>query len=209
MKKLLLGTIAALVITTSAAIAVCHNFDGIYDSQQVVYKKTSQTWDTGGMSEDRIVLTKKTSSGSVSYSQYYYDNGKLAFEPVSNFEFIKDGMLVAVNNSSLKYSKIVYDHSKFKSEPLTCEELKKAFPDAEIIKISQFDNGKYTVKKRWFVPKTLLLINDTDKDFYKYSYKPSSVQKTDITGLIRLTRHGKVIFSHYGDEADKYTIYVK
>lgn len=160
------------------------------------------------MADDRIILQKRTSTGSGSYSEYYYNNGKQAAALSSNFEFIKDGRLITSNNAELKYGELIYQQGKFIEKPLSYEDMQKIFPNAEAIKVSQFDNGKLKIKKGWFNKKTILLFNDTDKNFYKYSFKPKYVKETDVTGLITFKRIGKVTFTHYGDNNDKLVIYV-
>lgn len=209
MKKVCLGLILSILLLGFTSVANACNFEGLYENYQAVYTPSSGTWSSGGMAEDRIVLTKKTSVGTGSYSEYYYSDGSLAASLNSNYEFLKEGMLIAVDNAKLKYSKVVYTDSKFEELPLTCEELKKIFPNAEIIKISQFKNNKITIKKGLFKEKTVLLVNDTDGYFHKFTFKPESVKKTDVKGLITLSKYGKVEFSHYGDNEGKLTIYVR
>lgn len=206
MKKFLL---ILTVLFMSVQFVSAHNFEGIYDKYQAVYIPSTNTWTTGSMAKDRIVLDKKTSTGTGSYSEYYYNNGKPAMALSSNFEFIKDGRLITANNAELKYGEVVYKQGKFVEKSLSTEELQKIFPNVEIVKISQFQNGKLKIKKGWFDIKTVLLLNDTDKNFYKYSYKPNCVKTTDITGLITFKHIGRVVFSHYGDKVDKLIIYVR
>src|SRR5699024_9469228 len=134
---------------------------------------------------------------------------KPAFQSGSNFEFIDDKKLIAVDNASLKYSKIIFDGSKFIQIPLEIEELKTIFPDVEIIKISRFKNNKLTIKKPLFKKKTVLLINDTDEYFHKYFVSPESSANKNIKGLITLSKKfTKVKFCHLG-EKDGLTIYIK
>lgn len=208
MKKVLLVLLFA-VLFVGVQAAKAFNFEGIYDKYQAVFVPKSNVWSTGAMADGRIILTKKTSAGTGSYSEYFYSNGKPAITLDSNFEFIKDGKLIAVNNADLKFNEVVYKNGKFLEVPLALSEVEKMFPGVEIVKISQFKDGKIVIKKPWFDKKTILLVNDTDKNFYKYTYKPSSVKETDITGLITLKRLGRITFSHYGDENGMLKIYVR
>ncbi len=185
-----------------------YEIEGLYDGYQAVYMPSTKTWTNGGMAPDRIILTKKTSSGSGSYSEYYNSKGKLAVALNSNFEFIKDGQLIAVDNAGLKYSKVIYEKKKFKEVPLTDEELQKIFPNAEIIKISQFHNNKIKVDKKLFKTKEVLLVNDTDKYFHKYSFN-KKVQPTDVKGLLKISKLGNLVYSLNGMEDGKITIKVR
>lgn len=143
MKKLLL--LAVLFLGVQAAFAI--DFDSVKDNTQAVYFTQTKTWSTGGMSDDRIVLTKKMSPGSGGYSEYYFSDGKVALPLTSNFEFIFDGRLIAVNNADLKYNEIVFEDDKFIEKSLSQEEVQKIFPDVEIIRISQFKTVKSKLKK--------------------------------------------------------------
>ena len=194
-----------------AGIANACDLEGLYDNYQAVYMPSTKTWATAGMAEGRIVLTKKTTQGSGSYSEYYYGNGKLAAALKSNFEFIKDGKLIGVDNAGLKYYELKYNTKtkKFVETPLCEKELQKLFPNTKIVKISEFTNNEYTVRKPFFKDKKILLVNDTAKYFHKYTYKPSKVQPTDIKGLIKVYRMGNVKFSLYGDKANMLTIKVR
>ncbi len=187
----------------------CSSIEGLYDKYQAVYLPSNKVWTTGSMVDDRIVLTKKTTEGSGSYSEYYYGNGKLAIALNSNFEFIKDGQLIAVDNAKLKYYKVVYEKKKFKEILLTDAELQKLFPCAEIVKISQFKNGKIKVDKKLFKKKLVLLVNDTENYYHKYSFKPSYVQTTDIKGLMSIKKYGNIEFSLNGMEEGKLIIKVR
>ena len=211
MKKILTGLFGIILLICFLGIANACDIEGLYDNYQAVYLPSTNTWATAGMADDRIVLTKKTTEGSGSYSQYYLGDGKLAAALKSNFEFIKDGKLIGVDNAGLKYYKINYDNKtkKFEETPLCEKSLQELFPKAEIIKISQFKNNEITVKKQLFKDKKILLVNDTDKYFHKYSYSPKNVQKTDIKGLIKISHFGKVKFSLYGDKETMLTIKVK
>ena len=206
-KKILLVLVAALFFGIQAVNAF--DFESVNVNNQVVYTPQSQTWSLGGMAEDRIVLTKKMSVGSGGYSEYYYSNGNLASALSSNFEFVHDGKLIAVNNAELKYNEIIYENDKFVEKALTPEDMEKIFPGIEVVKISQFQNGEITITKPWFDKKTILLFNDTNLNFYKYSFKPQNVKETFVTGLITLKRIGKITFSHYGETEGMLTIIVK
>ncbi len=207
MKKRLIAVCFAFFIGLQMAQA--YEFDSIKDKEQAVYHTEQKIWNRDGKADDSIILTKKTSSGTGGYSQYYYSDGKIAVPLSSNFEFLYNGRLITVNNADLEFNEIAYSHGIFMEKPLSVEDVQKIFPDAEIVKISQFKDGKIKIKKGWFKQKTLLLYNDTDLTFYKYSYSPDNIIKNPyVTGLITLKKRGKITFSHYGDKEDMLTIYV-
>lgn len=202
---------ASFIFIFCTLIAFCapvFALDPVYENDKVIYDTKTKCWSKEENKEG-IILYKKTSSGTGSYSIYYYKCDKPAFQSGSNFEFIDDKKLIAIDNASLKYSKIIFDGSKFIQIPLEIEELKMIFPDAEIIKISRFKNNKLTIKKPLFKKKTVLLVNDTDEYFHKYFVSPESSANKNIKGLITLSKKfTKVKFCHLG-EKDGLTIYIK
>lgn len=202
---------ASFIFIFCTLIAFCapvFALDPVYENDKVIYDTKTKCWSKEENKEG-IILYKKTSSGTGSYSIYYYKCDKPAFQSGSNFEFIDDKKLIAIDNASLKYSKIIFDGSKFIQIPLEIEELKTIFPDVEIIKISRFKNNKLTIKKPLFEKKTVLLVNDTDEYFHKYFVSPESSANKNIKGLITLSKKfTKVKFCHLG-EKDGLTIYIK
>lgn len=225
MKKLLAGVVFVLLISLFGGVVSAFEMDEIYTSEQVAYNPETGKWsrvitkkipawlkqeDLEETEVDpSIILTKRTSTGTGSYSLYFYDKKNLAIALRSNYEFVQDGRLIAVDNANLKYYEIVYAGGKFKEVPLTDSQLKEIFDDAQIVKISEFKNDKYTTTKRFFSIKRLLLVNDTDKSFYKFSYKPPKVQQTDVKGYITSPKYEKIIFSHYGDKDGALEINIK
>ena len=80
------------------------------DGDKAVYSLESGAWYVGEpVSDDDIVITKNLVEGTGSYSQYYYSDDTLAMTFCSNYEFIKDGTFVVVNNENLTYSKLIYN----------------------------------------------------------------------------------------------------
>lgn len=202
---------ASFIFIFCTLIAFCapvFALDPVYENDKVIYDTKTKCWSKEENKEG-IILYKKTSSGTGGYSIYYYKCDKPAFQSGSNFEFIDDKKLIAIDNASLKYSKIIFDGSKFIQIPLEIEELKTIFPDVEIIKISRFKNNKLTIKKPLFKKKTVLLVNDTNEYFHKYFVSPESSANKNIKGLITLSKKfTKVKFCHLG-EKDGLTIYIK
>ncbi len=225
MKKLLVGVVFVLLISLFGGAVNAFEMDEIYTSEQAAYNPETGKWSrvippktpSWMKKEDleeaevdpSIILTKKTSTGTGSYSLYFYDKNNLAVALCSNYEFVQDGRLIAVDNANLKYYELIYDNEKFKEVPLTDSQLKEIFDDVQIVKISEFKNDKYTTTKGFFSIKRILLVNDTDRSFYKFSYKPPKVQQTDVKGYIITPKYEKIIFSHYGDKDGALEINIK
>ena len=113
------------------------------------------------------------------------------------------------NNRTLNYDR---DELKFyeNGKALSKEELEEIFPDYEIILISQFDKYReYKIKKKFFTPKNVLLLNDTRRTFHLFNIYPVSSRYKDpeIKSLITLYYKKDVKLKHHG--GDKFTIKVK
>ena len=201
MKKLIF--IFGLLLLCSPVFA--GNMKPVLNNNQIVYSPSARAFSTGGMAEDRIVLTKSVSSGSGNYSIYTYNNQGIMLG--SDYEFLFNGRLISCHNADLKIYEVIYNGKNFEEKELTEGQIKEIFPDAEILLISHFVDNKTTVIKPAFEKKDFLLLNDTDKYFHKYSFHPQSVKYSPVAGLFKASSIGKITFSHFGK--DKYIIYVK
>ena len=201
MKKIIL--ILSLLMVCSPVFA--GNIKPVLNSTQLLYSPENKTFATGAPADGKISLSKKTSAGTGNYSIYSYNNNEVMLG--SDYEFLYNGRLISCHNADLKFFELVYNGKFFEEKELTEGQVKEIFPDAEILLISHFIDNKITVRKPAFEKKDFLLLNDTDKYFYKYSFKPQSVKYSPVAGLFKASSIGKITFSHFGQ--DKYTIYVK
>lgn len=209
MKK---GFIISCLLLTMSMPVFALNIEPVGVNTQVTYSPETQVWNNGSMLDDKIVLTRKVVDGTGSYSQYLYNDGKEAFTLGSNYEILCDGKLIAVHNAELKFYEVKFKDGEFLEAPLDLNEVQNIFPDAKILRISQFSNGKMAVKKPFFEKAKYLLLNDTEEYFHKYSFKPSNVKTTPVAGLIETSKSGKITFSHYNHSTitfPKYTIIIK
>ncbi len=204
MRKVLFAAILAFITLPAQALEY---FDGMYDGYQLIYSPGGNYFAPGGMFEDRIVLTKKNSAGSGVYS-VYYKNDKLAFALGSNFEIIINGRLIACHNANLTFYNVVYKKGKFAEKKMTAKEVQALFPSVKVVKLSEFVKHRLILYKKPFETIEVLLFNDTKQDFYKYSFEPKYVKKTDIAGLIEIPESGRITFSHYGEDNQAYPRYI-
>ena len=230
MKKLFSMLVICLFVLSGISSAVAFEpTDEVFNNEKVLYDVDNNIWsdrivkpnknqdkfmDEFQNEEDiaeinAIILTKKTTSSLNRNTILNFDNNKVAVVLSSNYEALKDGMLIAIDNNNLKYYQVVYKEGSFVQVPLTDEQLHKIFPKADIVKISQFQADTLTVSKKYFERKTLLLVNDTDRSFFKYSYKPARVQVCDVKGLVKSNKYETIKFSHYGDPQGALTIIIK
>ena len=175
-----------------------NSFDFVENS--VYYNLQTQKWSLNRQTPKDVKLIYKMYSASGGYSEYYNNRGKLAIGPFSNREFIDDGNLIGIDNGNLKLIKYYYDNGYFRNSILDEGYIEKLFPEIEIIKLSQFVNNEITIYKKPLEQKKILILNDTKNNYYKYTFKPANIEDKDITGLITVSKFGKIVFSHYGDD---------
>ena len=185
--------------------------EDICNIHQAVYNLNTQSWTTGSVTDtNEIVLTKKTFEGASTYSQLFYPDERLAITLASDFEFIKDGMLVGVDNNNLKFNQIIFNGEFFEEIPMTVQEVQKLFPDLEIIQLSLIDSDhKMWLSKPFFKKKEFLFINDSNKSYYKLTPRMKSLQKNDIKGIITIPFFGFFTLDHYGEYKGKIRVYVR
>ena len=189
-----------LVLLFSAIQIYAANYKSC--GKEIYYTPETNKWSCKQQTKNDIHLTNRGFIGSGGFSEYIYQNGKLAIGPETNIEFIVNGELYGINSHDLKFIKYYYNNGEIKSKILRENEVQELYPDYEIVKISQFKNNEITINKKIFTKKKIILLNDTPNSFYKYSYKPASTNKCNIRTFITLSHPGKIIFSHYGVDTD-------
>lgn len=184
------------------------DMEPVLNSTKLFYSPKSNLFSIDSSNVGDISISKKTSTGTGNYSIYSFSGNNESMMLGSDYEFLFDGRLIACHNAELKIYELIYNGRNFEEKQLTDEQIKEIFPNAEIIKISQFNNDKkLTIKKQFMEKKDFLLLNDTKEYFYKYSFHPRSVKFSPVGGLFKASSIGKITFSHFGQ--NKYTIYVK
>lgn len=197
MKKIFLTLLILFSVTLNA-----YSFDFVENN--VYYNLQTLKWSSQRTTAKDIKLFYKLYPTSGGYSEYYNNKGKLAIGPFSNKEFIYNGNLIGIDNGNLKLICYYYDNGFFRNKELDTATVSNLFPNAEIIKISQFQNNSITLYKKPFEQKQYLIINDTNNNYYKYQFKPANISNENVNGLITVNKFGKITFSHYGDDNDFY-----
>lgn len=207
MKKFLL-TMFVLAYASLSAFAV----DYVEETQSVYYNPANSSWSAVQQTDDDIRLINKSFIGSGGFQEYYYADGKLAIGPEVNVVFLNNGEFIGINSHDMKFFRYVYNNGKFTSILLTKDDVQKLYPDAEIVEISEFKNNSITLEKKFFETKSFIILNDTNESFYKYSYKPQSVNPSYIKPFLKISHQRKITFSHYGEDtkiSPMLKIYVK
>ena len=209
MKKIL--AILFLIIGCNFTFANENPHSAVYNGTKVFHSNYESAWSLIDVNTyDKIVLTKNLKEGTGSCSIYNYSDGSLAFALATDFEIIKNKKLIIVDNNLLKYSKVIYNGETFEQVPLNDEEIKEAFPNAEIFKMSWIDSdNKIWLHKPLFKKRTLLLVNDTENFYHQFACKYKNVQDPEIKGLITINRSGIFRFKHFGARDGELTFYIR
>lgn len=129
----------------------------------------------------------------------------------SDFEFIHNEKLIGVDNGNFKYYEIISEDDNYSEKELTFEETEKIFSELEVIKISDFKKGTYTIIAHG-EEKEILIYNDTNENFENYTIKNNKETciNNKIKCLIKLPCRGKITICNGEDKnAKRYVIKVR
>lgn len=172
-------------------------------TQKINYNPNSKIWTRKPL-KSGITFTKHMTVGSGGFSEFL--NQKKYYDTNTTLEFLDENRLIGYNQHMLKFFELGFDGKKITNRELKLDEIKKLFPDVEIVKISDFKNNKIVLKKNRGETKTFLLINDTNKDFYKYSYEKHGNGTELIKSIIEVDKPKTILFSHFSSRDKLYPI---
>lgn len=196
----------ALLMASNSAFAYEYSttvLNSVNVNQRVNYNPTTSKWKRN-VNPENINFIKKMTIGSGSFSEYVSDSHY--YDTNTTYEFLDNGKLIGHNMHLLKFSELGFEDNKITHKTLSEEELKILFPDVKIVYISKFKNNKIVLKKPWRKSRTYLLVNDTNRDFYKYSFENYSGQPELIKGLFTADKPQTLIYSHFGSRDDLFPI---
>lgn len=213
--KCVFSAIVVLALSLSAFaqknIDAEYKTETIYENNQVVYSSKANSWISGTMGEDRIILTKQKSDDAGDYTEFVDEKGETQIAFGTGFEFMYNDKLIAQDVYGLKFFSIYYDKEKqaFDRKNVVINSLNNVFPDVKIIKISEFKDNVLKVKKAPFKKMKLLLVNDTSEYFLNYHFEGENFEHYNMAGMLEVHKMGKIKFAYPNDDFRALTIKVR
>lgn len=205
MKKILS---AAILITLLGGTAGAYEVDeavlnAVKDRQIVDFNPATKMWSRNlGLGHD--VFTKHVSIGSGSYSEFTC--GDKTFELNTTYEFLYYGRLYAYSAHLLKFFEIGYDGNELLTRELSKEEVQLLFPDVTILPVSEFNNNEITVELPVFSRKAFMILNDTDRDFYKYQFEYYNPANKLFNNIFELRIPRIMVLSHFKSRDEMFPV---
>lgn len=205
MKKILLSLIvmSAMVLCVNAEELLQIPYKNIKEESKL--RIENDVWTNKINKKEQDYLIKFISDGSGNYSEFYNSDGTFAFTTDCQYEFLHKGNLIGYSNQDLKFYDFTYAEGKLNKRELTEDEIAELFPDYKIVKISDFSTNTNSLKlKKEGHNFKIIILNDTDKNFYHYSFSSNNgkFETYPLTGFINVTKKGMFQFSHFGDNTE-------
>ncbi len=211
MKKFLVLVLLIIGLSVNASDRKQIPYKNIKENSGIVYDAASDIWSVKKDKKDTGSWVKRVSVGTGSYSEYYDNNGEFVFSTGTQYEFINHGKLIGYSNQDLKFYDFAMVNGELVKNSLSEEEIQKLFPDYKIIKLSEFSPNTNSLKiKKNSRSLKLILFNDTDKNFYHYSFSSNNAKFSayELTGFLEVTKKGMIQFSHFGDNTENNPWYI-
>lgn len=195
MKKIILTLMLILIGSCSFA----YNYspyvkDSINENQIVDYSPLTKQWSRNLKVND-IVFRKHMTHGSGGFSEYTFKDK--TYDTNSTYEFLYNGRLIGYNVHLLKFFELGFEKDGFSHRELTIDEVQRLFPYVEIVKISDFKDNQISLNLPIFQQRAFMLLNDTDRDFYKYFYEYFNNDNQIFRGLFEVRMPRVLVYSHF------------
>ena len=162
---------------------------------KISYNPSTNKW-SNHVNKGDIYFTKTNGFGK--YFDYLDSNKSFAFSTDCEYEFIANGFLIGYSNKDLKFYSFSLINGKLLKVELSQDEMQALLPEYKVIKISEFspNTNSVKIKKDWSSLK-ILLVNDTDKNFYNYTFTSGNaeIETYPMSGLLKISSPGMIQFS--------------
>ena len=212
MRRFLLSFILVFIsiITVNASEIQNIEYKNIKPNSKIIYNADIDRWEIVHK-KDSDYLQKQISAGSGSYSEFYTPDGDFAFSTGCTYEFIHKGDLIGYSNQDLKFYDFALVNNELTKRELREDEVQSLFPNFKIIKISEFSQNTNSLKiKQNKFNQKFILLNDTDMNFYHYSFSTgnSKFKAYDLAGFLEIKKKGMIQFSHFGENTENFPWFI-
>lgn len=211
MKKIFLSLIVLLSLISSAYAGdlLTIQYKNIKEEGKLKYENGE--WVSKVAKRETPYFIKFISEGTGSYSEFYSSDGQFAFTTGTQYEFVHDGNLIGYSNQDLKFYEFAPSGRSAERRELTEEEIQTLFPNFKIVKISEFSQNTNSLKiKKSKSNFKIILLNDTDRNFYNYSFSSGNAKyfTYPLRGFLCVKKKGMIQFSHFGDNTKNYPWFI-
>lgn len=174
-------------------------------NQKIHYNPATKTWSRTPINSG-ITFVKHMTVGSGGFSEFLYK--KKYYDTSTTLEFFNGNKLIGYSQHLLKFFELGWSGKGITKKELTANEVKQLFPNTQIVLVSKFKKNKITLVKPRKSIKTFLILNDTNRDFYKYSYEKYGNGTELIKSIIEPQKPQKIVFSHFGSRDAEFPILI-
>lgn len=178
--------------------------NSVNNLQIVDYNPSTKVWSRN-LGVGDYVFSKSVADSSAKYSEYKFND--VLYDTDSTYEFLCEGRLFGYNAHTLKFFELSFNGEAFEQRELTDEEIYYFFPDVEIIKVSQFnDKNEFTIELPVFHKAELMLVNDTDREFYRYQFERFKNNNKTFNNIFEIRMPRVLVFSHFKSRDEMFPV---
>ncbi len=187
-------------------------YGGVSEGQTIFYSFVSGKWSYQKPKhfQKKVLDVTRYVVSDEKYSEYVSQKGQVYSPAGSNYEFLYKGRLIAYHFYDAKFYEIIYNkqNKAFIEIPLSDTDVKKIMGYPKLIRISQFDSEKkIIVHKKPFIRQWYLIVNDTDKYFYRY-FLSTPQKDVNVRTYFAVKKPTTIMFSHYIPDKDEFPPYM-
>lgn len=212
-KKLFLSVVllAGLAMAVNAEEQISIPYKNIKEKSKISYNTENDVWTEKVDRKSDNYYVKTISDGTGNYSEFLNPDDSFAFTTGCQYEFIYKGNLIGYSNHELKFYDFALTDGELTRRELPFEEVQEMFPEYKIVKVSEFSPNTNSLKiKKQGKNFKLMLLNDTDRYFYHYSFTSNNAKfkTSQLKGLLDVTKKGMIQFSHFGDNTKNFPWFI-
>jgi len=132
---------------------------------------------------------------------FYSDKLNISFCTECSYVFVTKGRLIGYSPEYMKFYEFEPKETQVTQRELFPDEVQSLFKNFKVIKISDFSDKTNSYRFKKSHNQSIILLNDTDKNFGNYSFTTHNARFVPYTinNAIDITKSGMIQFSRFGD----------